>query len=61
MKLQRQQQRQQECICAVCGGTGKEKEFCELDNKGSEEWCCKECAFDLDGCCDCDCEECKND
>ena len=34
-------------ICVRCGIQGNRKTFSELDNKGSQEWVCKECEADL--------------
>ena len=39
--------------CASCGTTDEDFDFCELDNKGSDEWICKDCAFKLNGCLNC--------
>jgi hypothetical protein len=44
-------------ICVRCGVIGTKKDFyTELDNKGSGEWVCQDCADDLKS--KCDMEEC---
>lgn len=56
--------------CVRCGLAEKDadkEKFCELDNKGSNEWICRECAYDLGGCeecyqCNCgSCQRCRGD
>ena len=47
MKQKMKQKMNSKCFCASCGS---DTDICEMDNKGSSEWVCKECAFKLGGC-----------